>query len=109
LYAQEGIFGRLYLEPSFYFGSVFRQNNTIRYLVNEHLQAWQFNIGISANGSKEWHQYLDYPLMGVGFHHSNLGNDEVFGQVNALYGTPAIKTFRPDQRFNLEHHLSAGF
>lgn len=107
--AGEGFSRCFYLEPSYYRGSVFPQNNSIRYLVNEHLQAWQLNIGIPADGSKKWHQYLNYPLMGVGIHHSTLGNNEVFGRVTAIYGTTAIKTFLPDLPVNLEHHLTAGF
>jgi len=107
--AGERIFRRLYLEPSYYRGSVLSQNNSIRYLIIEHLEAWQFNIGIQTDDSREWPRYLNYPHLGIGFHHSNLGNDMIFGRVNALYGTAAIKTFPSRNLFNLEHNFTAGF
>jgi len=106
--AQESIFRHFYIEPSFFLGSVLPQNNSIRYLINDHLKAYQVNLGVQTNGSREWHQYLNYPLLGIGYHHSDLGNDEVFGKVHALYGTAAIKTFRQKYVVNLEHHMTAG-
>jgi Lipid A 3-O-deacylase (PagL) len=106
--ARDGLFSGKYIDPAWYSGSVLPQNNNIRFLVHEHLHAFQLNAGINTDGSREWHQYLNYPRLGVGFYHSNLGNDQIFGKVNALYGTVAIKTFPRRFFINLEHNLTAG-
>ena len=108
LFAQSDLFSNKYIEPSWYYGSVLPQNSSIRYLVNHHLQAYQLNVGINTDGSREWHQYLNYPRLGFGYHRSSLGNDDVFGHVNAFYGTVAIKTFDQKQCVNLEHNLTTG-
>jgi hypothetical protein len=107
-FAQSVFLSNKYIESSWYFGSVLPQNNTIRYLVHGHLSAFQLNAGFNTYGSREWHQYLHYPRLGVGYYHSNLGNDEVFGYVNAFYGTAALKTFPQKYFINLEHNLTAG-
>jgi hypothetical protein len=106
--AQNDFLSKLYFDPAFYYGSVLPQNDAIKYLTRDHLFAWQLNAGISTNGSRYWHKYLNYPRLGVGYYHSNLGNDEIFGKVNAFYGTAAIKTFKPHHPVNLEHNLTAG-
>jgi hypothetical protein len=93
LLAQSDFFSNKFIEPSWYYGSVLPQNNTIKYLVHEHLSAFQLNAGINTDGSREWQQYLHYPRLGVGYYYSNLGNDEIFGHVHAFYGTAALKTF----------------
>jgi hypothetical protein len=108
LLAGDGFLSGKYIDPAWYAGSVLPQNNNIRYLVRDHLQAFQLNAGINTDGSKEWHHYLNFPRLGVGFYHSNLGNEQVFGKLNALYGTVAIKTFRQRLFINLEHNLTAG-
>lgn len=106
--AQNGRLSGLYFDPAYYYGSVWPQNKTVSYLVQDHLRAFQLNIGVSTNGSKDWHKYLHFPRLGVGYYHSNLGNDNIFGEVNAFYGTAALKTFNSRLPVNLEHNLTAG-
>jgi hypothetical protein len=109
LVAQSDFFSNKYIELSLYYGSVLPQNDAIKYLVKDHLQAIQLNFGINTNGSREWHQYLNYPRLGVGYYYSNLGNDDIFGHVHAFYGTAALETFPRKYFINLEHNLTAGF
>jgi hypothetical protein len=42
-------------------------------------------MGIYTTGKKLWHRYYNYPTIGVGFHHSTLGNDAIYGHMNAIY------------------------
>jgi len=107
-FSQNAFFSKIYIEPAYYYGSVLPQTNYIGYLLQDHIQAFQLNIGINTNGSKKWHKYLNYPRLGLGYYHSNLGNNNVFGFLNSYYGTVAIKTFRPKYFINIEHNLNAG-
>jgi hypothetical protein len=108
LVAQSVFLSNKYIEPSWYYGSVLPQNSSIKYLVQEHLHGVHLNVGINTDGSREWHQYLNYPRLGVGYYFSNFGNDEIFGHVHAFYGTAALKTFPQKYFINLEHNLTAG-
>jgi hypothetical protein len=106
--AQKNFFFNKYIDPAGYFGRNLPQNDIIRYLVDTHIYGFQLNAGINTDGSAWWHKYLNYPRLGAGYYHSNLGNKEVFGYVDALYGTAAIKTFRQKNFINIEHNLTAG-
>jgi hypothetical protein len=103
LFAQESSWkNRLYTEGSIHYGFVLPHSSSIAYFVNEHVTGFQLNIGLMTNGVKQWQQFYNYPRMGFGFYHSGLGNDEVYGKVNALY-------FYFDRMFiNNKRHINFG-
>lgn len=43
-------------------------------------------IAKTTYGKKSWEQLYNFPSLGMGYFHGNLGNDEVFGIADALYG-----------------------
>lgn len=108
LSAQKTFWNDKYVEPVFYYGTVLARDNAIGYLMQDHIRAFQLNVGIQTNGSGYWQRFLNYPRLGFGYYHGNLGNNEVFGRINSLFGTAAIKTLSQKHRINIEHNLSAG-
>ncbi|HEY4787674.1 MAG TPA: acyloxyacyl hydrolase, partial [Bacteroidales bacterium] len=57
---------------------------------------------------KKWNNYYNYPRLGIGFYHSGLGNNEIFGQVNAVFGYFDRYFFPLNSRFNLGNRISFG-
>jgi hypothetical protein len=106
--AQTNFFTNKYVDLAGNYGRNLPQNDNIRYLIEDHIYGFQLNAGINTDGSSEWHKYLNYPRLGAGYYHSNLGNNKVFGFLDAIYGTVAIKMFRQKNFINLEHDLTAG-
>ena len=76
---------RIYVEGNLHYGFVMPHTTSIAYFVNEHVTGFQCNIGLITDGRKQWQKYYNYPRMGIGFYHSGLGNDQVYGKVNALF------------------------
>jgi hypothetical protein len=48
--------------------------------------ALELRLGWQTDGSKEWHHDYNFPYFGVGWYTGTLGDPQVFGQPNALYG-----------------------
>jgi len=99
---------RLYFEADAHYGFVMPHISSIAYFIDEHVKGYQFNIGILTNGEKKWQTYYNYPRLGIGFYHSGLGNNDVYGQVNALYGYLDRRFFGVNRRFNLGNRLAFG-
>jgi hypothetical protein len=99
---------RLYFEGELHYGFVMPHIKPIAYFITDHVRGYQFNIGLIANGSKKWHKYYNYPRYGLGFYHSGLGNDNIYGNVSALFGYFDRYFFRLNSRFNLGNRISFG-
>ena len=109
LQAQQPSFkDRLYVEADVHYGFVMPHISPIAYFITDHVKGFQLNVGIHTFGDKKWQQYYNYPRLGIGFYHSGLGNNEVFGQVNALFGYMDRYFFRADRRFNIGNRLAFG-
>ncbi|MDP4208012.1 MAG: acyloxyacyl hydrolase [Bacteroidota bacterium] len=108
LYSQTSLKDRLYIEANYHYGFVMPHLDPIAYFINEHVNGYQVNVGILSTGKKKWQQDYNYPLFGLGFYHSGLGNTRIFGQVNALFCYVDRYFFRYNSRFNLGNRLEFG-
>lgn len=68
------------------YGAIFDHRQTLGLVVDDHVPAFDVTISRSVSGQKPWHAAYRYPILGLGYYHANLGNADVLGQVNALYG-----------------------
>lgn len=75
----------LIIESKGYYGFIMSHHAKMRHLQQEHLGGFEINVGKQTNGSKPWHQYHDYPIMGVMFLETSLGNPDVLGTADGLY------------------------
>ena len=99
---------RLYFEADANYGFVMPHLKEISYFIVDHVKGYQFNIGLITNGEKKWQTYYNYPRLGIGFYHSGLGNNDVYGQVNALYGYFDRYFWGINRKFNLGNRLAFG-
>lgn len=99
---------KLFTEFACHYGFVMPHHDYMSYFVNKHVQAFQFNIGIAALGEKKWHKYFNYPKYGLGFYHSGLGNDAIFGKMNALYFFYDRLYLDNKHRFNFGNRIAFG-
>jgi hypothetical protein len=102
------VLNRIFIDGFYHYGFDVPHHDFMTYFVNEHVQGYQFNIGLHTIGNKKWQQQYNYPDVGIGFYHSGLGNKEIFGHVSAIYGFYTHYFFNKDSRFNLGNRLSLG-
>ncbi len=85
-------------ESKYHYGFLMSHRPMMRHLQQAHTQGMEFCISKQTNGEKLWQAYHDYPVIGVMYLNSSLGNHDVLGNVNALYAflnfhlTPIKKT-----------------
>jgi hypothetical protein len=84
------------------------QHDYIDFFIDEHIAGYQLNVSISTDGSKWWQEHYNYPEIGVGFNHSNLGNTQIYGDIYSLYGYVDRTFFNNQGRFNMGNRISYG-
>jgi len=99
---------QLYLEEFYHYGFVAPHHDYMAYFINEHVQGFQINLGISTIGNKYWNKYYNYPRIGIGYYHSGLGNRNIYGLINAGYLYVDRSFFNLSNRFNLGNRVSLG-
>lgn len=89
-------------------GFIIPHHGYMAYFIRQNVQAIQVNYGIKTNGSKFWHTAYNFPTVGLGVHHSGLGNDTLYGSLTGIYFFIDREFFRHHKRFNVGHSLSVG-
>lgn len=99
---------RLYVEANYHYGFLIPSVKSIEYFITDHIDGYQLNIGLLSNGRKQWQLDYNYPRMGFGFYHSGLGNNAIYGKVNALFFY-VDRNFLPlHYKFNISNRLEYG-
>ena len=76
----------LYVSGQYGGGFLIAHRSSLEPLVNTYTHSFLLEIGKTSYGKKSWEQLYNYPTLGLGYYHGNLGNDDIFGTTNALYG-----------------------
>jgi len=94
----------------FHYGVVMPHHKSISYLVNDQISAYELNLGFIPSTEKTWSKLYKQPEIGIGLYHGSLGNDEILGNVTALfpYINFPIKRGRKWE-FNTQLGCGAGF
>lgn len=99
---------RLCLEGNYHYGFLMPHTDFISFFVKSHIQSFQLNVGLFANGEKSWHRSYNYPTLGIGYHYSNLGNNIIYGKMNALFAYVDRYYLNLNRKFNFGNRLSLG-
>jgi hypothetical protein len=108
LYAQTSPGKYIYIETNLYYGFVVPHHDFISYFIEDHVKGYQVNIGLHTSGNKKWQQYYNYPNIGIGFYHSGLGNNEIFGQMSAVFTYVERFFLKPHRTFNIGNRIAYG-
>jgi hypothetical protein len=99
---------RLYTEVQYHYGFLMPHSEFIAFFVKDHIQGFQVNLGLSANGAKDWHHSYNYPRLGIGYHRSGLSNSYIYGQMDAVFGYVDRYYLNWNRKFNFGNKLSLG-
>ncbi|MCK5170825.1 MAG: TonB-dependent receptor [Bacteroidales bacterium] len=104
----ESIKKGLYLETDFGYGFIMPHHKSIEYFVEDHIRTFDLKVTKATYGNKYWNQLFRYPYYGIGFYRSNLGNNDVYGYVNALYSYIKVPIIGASNRANLSWQFAFG-
>lgn len=89
-------------------GFIIPHHGYMAYFLSENVNALQLNLGFKTDGRKFWHKEYNYPIVGLGIHHSGLGNDTLYGSLTGVYIFINRNFLGINRRFNVSNSLSVG-
>jgi Lipid A 3-O-deacylase (PagL) len=95
-------------EADYGYGFVMPHHESIAYFLEDHIQTFDFKIHKNTYGEKYWNQLYRYPVYGLGFYRSNLGNNDIYGYANAIYSYIKVPIFGSSDRINLSWQYAFG-
>ncbi len=75
----------LFISAQYGAGILLAHRASLSSLVNQYPSNFAIEIGKAKWGNKTWQQIYQYPSVGIGYLHTTLGNNEIFGQTDAIY------------------------
>lgn len=99
---------RLVLSVEPRYGFIAPHHDYMQYFLEKHVSGFQLNVGLLTPGNKQWHRDYNYPQVGAGIYHSNLGNNKIFGKLTGLYLYIDRRFLPINHRFNIGNKLSFG-
>jgi hypothetical protein len=66
-------------------GTIFKYTKHLKNLVSKPVIGGEFAVEFQTTGDKKWHEYYNFPVIGIGINYMNLGNLELLGHSFALY------------------------
>lgn len=97
-----------YLEANYGYGAIMPHHSSIKYLLEDHIKTVDIKYVKSSTGEKYWNQLFRYPDFGLGFYRSNLGNNDVYGYANAIYGFTKIPVARSANGSGISYQIAVG-
>ena len=98
----------LNIETNYGYGFLMPHHKSIEYFLEDHIQTFDITISKATYGEKYWNQLYRYPYYGLGFHRSNLGNKDVYGNANALYMFLKGPFWGRSGKLNIGYQISFG-
>ena len=95
-------------EFSYHSGMIMPHVPAIDFMTKDYTSGAALSLLHTTDGSRNWHHLYHFPSLGIGYHHSSLGNNQVYGRAHSLYGffeAPAV-TISPGVA--LLYRMSAG-
>lgn len=107
VHSQTNNFSDIKMSAKYHYGLLLSEYPFFYYLVNDNIEAFEYNIQKEASGKKLWHKVHKYPSLGISLFYSGLGNDSIFGKAFTI--NPYIQ-FKLSERkkFELKYRLGVG-
>lgn len=101
-------FKNLNVETDYGYGTMLPHHNSIAYFLKDRINTFDIKINKTTYGNKYWNQLYRYPVYGIGYYRSNLGNDDVFGYANGFYSFLKAPLLGQTNKLNLSYQIAFG-
>ncbi|MDD3320916.1 MAG: acyloxyacyl hydrolase [Paludibacter sp.] len=97
-------------KAEYIYGSILKHTVHLENLVKDPVQGAELAIEWKTMGEKPWHQYYNFPTLGIGLVGLDLGNPEMLGQLLAIYPYMNLKLINTGFfKLNLKAGVGASF
>ncbi len=98
---------KYFFRASISHGFIAPHHNEFKYFIKNHIKSFELSINKQTNGAKEWEQIARYPSLGIGYYYAHLGNNQILGEVHALYSNISMSILNK-KYFGLNYSFSTG-
>lgn len=102
--AQQKLFGsNLLLETRINYGFLVNHHLEMK-IFNAHFPSFEVNLGKETFGQERWQVLYGYPIIGLSYWFSHMGNSQYLGSANALFpyvNYPLLRTSRQELNFRV--------
>lgn len=102
--AQHKLWGsNLLLEGRVNYGFMVNHHLEMR-IFNAHFPSFEINLGKETYGLQRWQSMYDYPIIGVSYWYSQMGNSHLVGSANAVFpyiNYPVVRNKKQELNFRL--------
>jgi hypothetical protein len=96
------------IETKFHTGLNLPIYEAVNYLIQDDIYSFDLSLSFPTYGRDFWEKLYNYPRTGVGYSFWSLGNNEVLGKANALYGFLSIPFLKRSEKISFSSQVSAG-
>ncbi len=107
VFSQTGKFSDITMSVKYHYGFLIPEYSFFTYLINDHINAFEYNIQKETSGKYLWHKLYKYPSIGFSFIYTELGNNTIFGKAYAVHPYIQFNIFNR-KRFDLRYQLGIG-
>ncbi len=104
---KDSFFSDLIIGSQWHYGFITPHHKAIQYVVNKPISGFEITLSKPTYGKNIWEKLYRYPRWGAGYFRVSLGNNEILGYGNALFGFLNIPFYKT-QRFSVNYQISLG-
>jgi len=105
---EQAFYNNLIIGTKVHYGFVISHHKYMEHLTNSHFPAFEINFNKQTYGNKLWQQLYHYPVIGIGYWHSDLGNSTILGKADAIF--PYINfILKRQSNFTMNFRFGLGF
>lgn len=108
LSAQDTLLNGLGIEAKVKYGSVIPHHSSVGYVLEENIVGFDLAFLTASNNRHHWEPLYRNPRYGIGYSFLRLGNDEVLGNLNAIYGLIDIPFHIPRRKQVFSYQINWG-
>ena len=105
---EQVFYNNLIIGTKVHYGFVMSHHKSMGHLTTSHFPAFEIDFNKQTYGKKLWQQLYNYPVIGIGYWHSDLGNSTILGNVHAIF--PYINfVLKKQSNFTMNFRFGLGF
>lgn len=98
----------LFIDADYGYGTLMPHHNSIKYFLEDRINTFDIKLSKLTFGNKYWNQLYRYPVYGIGYYRSNLGNDDIYGYANGFYSFFKAPIIGKSDGINLSYQIAIG-
>lgn len=100
---------RLFVSAKTHYGFILPHNKSMAFSIDRNFPGWELALNISCRPASGYGRLYNYPRTGIGFFSAVMHQNDVFGEVYALYPFINIPINKKNYRSSINYQIGFGF